>query len=145
MKDAEFMTAKEKKLVLKQWETFFKNGLKWDNFTGRLYQHLILHCAFIAHYSREGFYNYYFTTGKMAMLFMSQFDNRNALESVEYGKNGWIKDNASGDYEDINRAMVEVASKYIPTLMSQAYKCQKDSDITAAQRILDKYGMEIKR
>jgi len=58
--DTKFMTGKEKAMVLKQWRTFLKNGMASKSFSKRLYQHLILHCNFIAHYSREGFYNWYF-------------------------------------------------------------------------------------
>ncbi len=112
MKDVEFMTAKEKELVLKQWERFLKNGLKWEDFTDRLYKHLTLHCSFIAHYSREGFFNTYFTEGDMVVQFLSQFDNRNTEpngvpESIEYGMTDWATDEC---YEDINMAMIEVAS-----------------------------------
>lgn len=71
--DTEFMSAKEKELVLKQWRTFLKKILACDfnkqsgsdygyfltdldkSFTDRLYKHLSLHCGFIAHYNRYGF------------------------------------------------------------------------------------------
>jgi hypothetical protein len=46
--DAEFMTAQEKHALLKQWEVFLKNGLKKAHFSKRIYDHLHLHCGFIA-------------------------------------------------------------------------------------------------
>ncbi len=57
--DTEFMTAKDKALVLKQWERFLKNGLRQQDFSDRLYKHLSLHCMFIAHFDRYGFYATY--------------------------------------------------------------------------------------
>src|SRR5207245_10219143 len=48
-RDAEFMSAREKALVLKAWVRFLKNGLREEDFSDRLYTHLINHCSFIAH------------------------------------------------------------------------------------------------
>jgi hypothetical protein len=44
--DAEFLSAREKLLVLKAWVRFLKNGLRWEDFSDRLYKHLINHCSF---------------------------------------------------------------------------------------------------
>jgi hypothetical protein len=49
-KDEKFMSAAEKRLVLNAWKTFLKHGCQKDHFTERLYDHLIYHCSFIAHY-----------------------------------------------------------------------------------------------
>ena len=73
-KDAEFMTAHEKEMVLKQWKIFIQAGFQWKHFTERLYKHLSLHAAFIAHYNRSGFYNTYFTNPEDTIRFVSQFD-----------------------------------------------------------------------
>ena len=59
LKDSEFMNANEKRKVLTQWERFIKGGFSFHLFTDNLYQHLILHCGFIAHYNRSGFYATY--------------------------------------------------------------------------------------
>lgn len=58
--NTEFLSAKEKELVLRAWERFLKNGLQKKDFTKRLYEHLHLHCGFIAHYDINGFYGEYF-------------------------------------------------------------------------------------
>ena len=100
--DVEFMTAKEKELVLKQWITFLKYGCRWEHFTDRLYQHLIMHCAFIAHYNRHGFYDEYFTSVNGRRKFFAQFDLNQGGRSAEYGDILW---RTRGDYEDINMAM----------------------------------------
>jgi hypothetical protein len=114
-RDAEFMSAREKALVLKAWVRFLKNGLRGEDFSDRLYKHLTLHCSFIAHYNRAGFYTTYFENGEDTTRFLSQFDKRGECRSVEYGGSWWL----NGDYEDLTRAMIEEASRYIPALMEQ--------------------------
>ena len=150
MKDTEFMTAKEKELVLKQWETFLRYGCEWKHFTKRLYDHLIQHCSFIAHYNRGGFYRTYFQRGDDKANFFSQFDARNAWadseghileppKSFEYGMTYW----AEGDYADLNLAMIEVATKYIPVLLEEAQDQQRKADIATARLLLAKHGIEL--
>ena len=104
MKDVQFMTGKEKEIVLKQWKTFVTNGFQFKHFTSRLYLHLINHCSFIAHYSRAGFYNTYFKNPDDTIHFLSQFDFDLGCRSVEYGGTHWL---TAEDYCDINRAMCD--------------------------------------
>ena len=59
-KDSEFMTVRDKELVLAQWRRFVERGFNFEHFTDRLYKHLTLHCSFIAHFDRSGFYSTYF-------------------------------------------------------------------------------------
>jgi hypothetical protein len=93
-RDVRFMTAKEKELVLKNWKTFLQNGLKKEHFTKRLYDHLHLHCGFIAHYSRDCFYSTYFEAGQDTERFFEYFCNYTAQN---FG--------ANVDYDDLNTAM----------------------------------------
>lgn len=153
--DSQFMTAEEKRLVLKQWKTFLKHGCKRQHFTSRLYKHLINHCSFIAHYNQGGFYRTYFERGDMVVKFLSQFDHRNASTnrpswtspdlkpgippSFEYGSTYW----ATGDYADINKAMINVAAEYIPALLKEAQDRQRQGDISQAEALLAKHGIAI--
>lgn len=57
--DSKFMTAEQKKTVLRQWDRFIAGGFAFHLFTDAIYQHLNLHCGFIAHYNRMGFYSTY--------------------------------------------------------------------------------------
>jgi len=144
LKDTKFMSAQEKERVLRQWEQFLKSGLAREKFTKALYEHLHLHCSFIAHYDIHGFYATYFESGDDIATFLSQFDERNAEfsgipRSVEYGMTYW----ATGDYEDINRAMIKVASKYIPALLEQARLSQRKHDILQAETLLTKHGIKL--
>jgi len=137
-RDSEFMSAREKLLVQKAWVRFLKNGLRWEDFSDRLYKHLINHCGFIAHYSRAGYYATYFENGEDTTRFLSQFDKRGECRSVEYG-GAW----GNGEYEDLRRAMIEEASGYIPALMEQASAKAKEADLTEARRLAAKHGFEI--
>ena len=140
LKDTKFMSAAEKRRVLKQWETFLKYGCKAEHFTKPLYHHLMQHCSFIAHYDRGGFYATYFEEPEDTAHFLSQFDNRNGLpRSVEYGMTYWITDS---DYGDINVAMCQVASKYLDVLTGIANKQQKERDVLRARSLLAKHGLK---
>lgn len=114
--DVEFMTAKEKELVLKSWETFLKHGLKKQHFTKRLYEHLHLHSGYIAHFSLYGFYSTYFEAGQDILQFFDHFCNYTAI----------------ADYRDINAAMREVYSKYQDVIKKQA-----EDDITDRLGLLE--------
>lgn len=139
--DTKFMTAEEKRRVLRQWELFLKGGLKREQFDKALYNHLIQHCSFIAHYDIHGFYDTYFRNGDDTVHFLSQFDDRNGIPvSIEYGMTYWL---TSEEYHDINSEMVRIAGKYIPVLIQQAAARQKAADIARAKALLAKHGIEI--
>jgi len=144
VKDSRFMSAAEKEQVLRQWERFLKGGLKWEQFNKALYNHLIQHCSFIAHYNRAGFYSNYFESGDGIAVFLSQFDKCNAEangipRSVEYGMTYWVDD----EYGDLNMAMIETATKYIPGLLAQAKRSQEGADIGEARRLLSRHGIKL--
>lgn len=113
--DVEFMTAKEKELVLKKWETFLKYSLQKKHFTKRLYDHLHLHCGFIAHYSRDGFYSTYFEAGEDTQRFFEHFCNHTTTM----------------DYDDLNTAMQKVYSKHRDTIRKQT-----EDDVTERLKLL---------
>jgi hypothetical protein len=137
-RDSEFMSAREKRLVLKSWVRFVKNGLRFEDFSDRLYKHLTLHCSFIAHYDRRGFYDTYFNRGEDTVLFLSQFSGK--CRSVEYGGAQWL----GGDCGDLNCAMADAADPHIPSLIEAALDRQRDTDISAAEELLAKHGIEFK-
>ena len=126
-KDVEFMSAKDKELVLKQWLTFLKYGCRYEHFTRRLYDHLTLHCSFIAHFDRRGFYNTYFTSVDGRRKFFSQFDLlHGGGVSVEYGGVMWRKE---GDYADINTAMCEEFMPPIDPFLLKLQECGVDEEM----------------
>jgi len=96
--DVEFMTAREKELVLKHWKTFLKHGLKKQHFTKRLYEHLHLHCGYIANFNLQDIER-----------FFERFCRHLARS---HGLNH--------DYDDINSAMREVYTQYRDAIRKQA-------------------------
>lgn len=62
MSNTKTMSASEKQDVLKKWVAFLSNHFKPTTFNKKLYQHLSLHCGYIAHYNQNGFYGNYFKT-----------------------------------------------------------------------------------
>lgn len=144
MRDTQFMSAAEKEKVLRQWKSFLASGLQWEKFTKPLYHHLIQHCSFIAHYDRSGFYATYFQEGDDTAHFLSQFDGRKAVrsgipKSVEYGMTWWV----SGDYVDINMAMIDIAGKYIPDLLARATNSQMTADLNQAKILAERWGRKV--
>lgn len=138
--DSKFLPAAVKSRVLKQWEVFLKSGCAREKFTKPLYEHLINHCSFIAHYDIYGFYATYFENGDDTVAFLSQFDDRKGMpKSIEYGMPYWLTDE---EYYDINSEMVRIASKYIPVLIQQAQNRQKEADIAQARALLEKHGVD---
>ena len=138
-RDTEFMSAREKGLVLKAWVRFLRKGLRFEDFSRRLYEHLHLHCQFIAHYDRAGFYRTYFENGEDTQRFLSQFDKRGECRSVEYGMRSWLE----GENRDLAKAMIEEASGHIPALLEKARAGQREADLAEARRLLAKHGREL--
>lgn len=119
--DVQFMTAKEKELVLKNWKIFLQHGLKKEHFTKRLYNHLHLHCGFIANFNIHGFYSTYFEAGQDTERFFEHFCNYSAQN---YG--------ANIDYDDLNTAMRQVFSQY-----KDAIATQTENDIDNRLNLLE--------
>jgi len=108
LKDAKFLSANEKLLILKQWQRFITSGFNPQKFTEKLYDHLHLHCGFIAHYDRSGFYYTYWNDE------LIRFSTRNNCDIVPapltfYEWESFLKNfSIWGEYTDINVAMMVV-------------------------------------
>lgn len=84
--DEQFLSASEKTKIYNTWVRFLKSNFKKGNFTGSLYEHLHLHCGFIAHYSRDGFYQTYFVDAEDTLQFLKAFE-QNCPGSWKYFEN----------------------------------------------------------
>jgi len=157
-KDEQFVSAKDKQLILKDWIRFCKSISEGDQFvefvdkygntlpvafkyfTDRLYKHLSLHCSFIAHYNRYGFYQTYFDEGENVEKFFKQFDEGAECVSVEYGGTYW----RTGQTEDLNKALVAEAKPFLKKIYVVSGRAQRAQDIGQAQVLLAKHGISIK-
>ena len=101
-------------------------------FTNRLYNHLIQHCEFIAHFNNQGFFGTYFTTPDMTKKFVQMFNPNGNGQSIEYGMTGWLH----GDYADINEAIRQATEPYLKEIMDLAARRNDEQNMTRAQQAL---------
>lgn len=132
MKDMKFMSAEEKEKVIKDWQRFIENDFDKAKFTKRLYNHLIQHCSFIAHYNQSGFYGTYFEDPEDTMKFIKQFDREHGCVSIEYGMTYWLNND---DYRDINTAMVDAIEPYKANLYPRLKQKAKDKKLVEIERL----------
>jgi len=136
MNSTKYMSVAEKVKVLKDWKRFITSDFDKAYFTKRLYNHMIQHCSFIAHYNQAGFYGTYFEDPEDTLRFMKQFDWDFGCKSIEYGTDSWIK---GDDYHDINTAMANAFEPYRADCYIRLK--QKNKDIKLRQ--LEKLKAEI--
>jgi hypothetical protein len=140
------MNATEKRRVLAQWQRFLQTLARRYGDPNRclqafglsLYDHLVQHCSFIAHYNRHGFYTHYFESADSTIKFLNQFDesvNPDGL-CAEYSMASWLK----GESADINTAMREVAGRYIHGVIAMASEWQRRADLIHAHRLAARHG-----
>lgn len=132
MKDTKFMTKEEKEKVIKDWQHFIKSDFDKAKFTKSLYNHLIQHCSFIAHYDIHGFYSTYFEDSEDTVKFLKQFDWDCGCKSVEYGMDYWIM---SEDYRDINTAMVNAFEPYKTDIYRELKQKTKEMKLRQMERL----------
>lgn len=102
-KDGEFLSADDKIRIAKAFKRFVESGFKEEYFTKRLYEHFHLHCGFIAHYDKSGFYHKYFNGSKSDL-------NRFVSHFIKDG--GYSRVGVWGDYEDIGKFIADTLMKY---------------------------------
>ena len=141
--DTEYMPAEEKVSVLRAWKRFIKSGFNVKDFSNKLYNHLIMHCSFIAHFDRFQFWSTYFEDPNDTLKFLSQFDDATDCRSVEYGSYAWLDHNG---YADINRAMVAVLKPLLSQVRADLKRDQihlVKAELYAAQQRLDRLTSEV--
>ena len=105
-KDVEFFTAEDKYRTAKHFLRFVKNGFQRKDFNRRIYEHLHLHCGFIAHYNIDGFYQEYFNGNKEDLKqFAEHFLNFESMpyESIYNGGNVNYE-----PYNDITKCLADI-------------------------------------
>jgi len=109
MKPTKYMSEEKKNAVLKDWQRFIRSDFDRKYFTKKLYDHLHLHCSFIAHFDIHGFYATYFDNPERTMKFLKQFDKDYGYKSIEYGTAHWF---TGEDYHDLNSEMAYSLEPY---------------------------------
>jgi len=137
--DEEFMSVAHKEQVLTDWNTFIRNGFQAEHFTRPLYDHLHLHCGFIAHYNQPTFWEYFFNADANRFLaFLNQFggDRR----SAETGMPGWWVNQVGSDLiEAMMQGMWLIHDELVEALINEAdtrYAAQKWAEINERWREL---------
>ena len=144
--DSPFMTAAEKRRVLREWTCFLRTLSEHYNdknrclssFGDALYRHLHSHCGFVGRSSRSEFFREYFEDGARTLGFIRQFDiagNRLGYAAT-FSTTAWLH----GDYADINRAMRGVASRFTPQIKTAAQAAQREAGVTGARRLASRHG-----
>jgi len=131
-KSTKIMSAEEKKAVLRDWKGFIKSDFDRKYFTKKLYDHLHLHCSFIAHFDIHGFYSTYFDNPKQTMKFLRQFDKDHGYKSTEYGTNHWF---SSEDYHDLNSEMVYSLEPYKAKIYSGLKQKTKEMKLNQIDKL----------
>lgn len=143
-KDVKFMTAIEKERVVKQFNNFVKHLIKdfgdddkcFKAFTKGLYEHLHLHCGFIAHYDRHGFYHTYFGGQNIDDLnnFMNHFINEEG--KVE------LHDWCAHDYDDINSEMAAILINNSKELIEKFGRQTEQDDRETIRLLMKKHSIK---
>lgn len=144
--DVEFMTAAEKGKVARQWERFLKhlsvNGCSVEKdinlFPKSLYEHLHLHCGYIAYYNRYSFFDIVFVRPKDCVDFVERWLD---MDSMVPWSNGPTLSDMMPDYRDLGGHMVSVARKYGPGIIAKAASAERRNDLTLACSLLVKHGV----
>jgi len=132
MKATKFMRAEEKKAVLRDWQRFIESDFDRKYFTKRLYDHLHLHCSFIAHFNIHGFYGTYFENPEQTLEFLKQFDRDYGYKSIEYGNTYWF---TSEDYHDLNAGMAYSLEPYKANIYADLKQKTKEMKLKQMEKL----------
>lgn len=124
-KDVKFMSAKEKEEVLKDFKKLVAGG-DMSNLTKRLYNHLHLHCGFIAHYDIHGFKHEY-----------------NAPSDFVRFLEWLLEDRCHNDYRDINDEMKALAKAALPTARKVSFHQNRKTELDVLFTLAQKHNYKL--
>lgn len=118
--DGKWLSADQKRKILKQWTSFIKNGFPENLFTNAIYEHLHLHCGYIAHYDRSGFYVEYWGAHARDLHRHAKEDAfiLRSIPTAFYNWKSFLRQFTTwGEYRDINTAMMAVLKSELEVLL----------------------------
>lgn len=132
--DTKFMTGAEQERAFK---TFKRVIDKRDSqlIDKNLYNHLHVHCGFIAHYNIHGFRTTYSGT-RGFREFIKHFDLNNP--EMAYWHH-WLR----GDYEQLNRDMAEYVTARAALIYAELDRQEREKEIALAQALLARNGVKV--
>lgn len=133
-KDVEFMTAEEKRKVIRNFKKMIEKR-DMGIMTERTYNHLHLHCGDIAHYNIHG----YRATYEWPHGF------KDFIKLFENMKNGYSNYLLHGDYGDINKAMVEIVEYHKEQIYKEIEEYEKKQEINTLKILAKKHGLRIEK
>ncbi|MHB1418056.1 MAG: hypothetical protein ACYCX4_00485 [Bacillota bacterium] len=131
--DTRFMTAKEKKAA---WQNFKRVIDERDSglINRPLYNHLHVHCSFIAHYSIYGFRDEY---KARFPDFIAHFDKNSKYNGPGYYNSLWMID---PDYQDLNSLMVAYVTAQAPKIYREIEEEQRQIELALLKKLAEKHG-----
>lgn len=124
--DVQYMTAKEKEKVYKNFkQVVAKRDI--NLMQKSLYNHLHLHCGFIAHYDIHGF--------------KAEYSGQNFRRFIE-----WLMENPHlvwGDYTDINGGIREYLAGQYQQILAELDAEQANRELILLRALAEKHGIEL--
>lgn len=159
MKDVQFMTAKEKAKVARDWELFILKrlsfsaadtqqgdyGTHYKHLTKALYNHMHGHMGYIAHGSAGGFFSAQFEETADFLRNVHAIANNAGCGDVR-GYRLVPGMGANVDYEDLFEVMIKVAKHYLPTVRALYEEESQEAHrrrVVSAQQLLQSEGFAV--
>ncbi len=128
----QFLTAVQKFKAYKKFKSVIKKR-DINLMDKNLYQHLNLHCGYIAHYDINGFRATYEDPHDF-LRFCNYFIKHNSKNAM------W---GVMAEYRDINYAMSEIVEQHIDGIRQEVEGYQNKQELDLLHRLAEKHGFRI--
>lgn len=129
--DTQFLSGKEQEKALKQFKKVI-DMRDAELIAKSLYNHLYLHCGFIAHYDIFGFRQTY--SGQGFRDFVEHFDLNNP-KMREWSH--WL----GGDYTAVNHDMAAYVTSQAPMIYAEMDEEQRKAELAMENKLLEEHAV----
>lgn len=113
-----WLSADEKRKILKQWRTFIAAGFPERLFVSAVYEHLHLHCGYIAHTNRNGYWSEYFCNREFHRHAEEDGIQMRPVPLTFPRWDGFLRQfTIWGEYDDLNTAMMSALKAELQLLV----------------------------